>query len=320
MKAIRVHAPGDPDVMQLETLDERVAGPHQVLVKVQAIGVNPVETYIRAGQYAMLPETPYTPGMDCAGTVQAVGEGVTRVNPGDRVYVAGTVTGSYAEQTIAEEHRVHPLPEGISFQQGAAIGVPCTTAYHALFQRAGGLPGDIVMVHGATGGVGIAAIQLAKAAGMTVIATGGSEAGRKLIAAEGADHVLDHTADGYMDQVMDLTGGHGVDVILEMLANVNLAKDLPVLARLGRVVIIGSRGTVEINPRDTMGRRASIIGCALFQITPEEYRSAHAALVAALRNGTLKPVISQELPLAEAAKAHQLVMEAGARGKIVLIP
>lgn len=320
MKAIRVHAPGEPEVMQLETMEDRVAGPHQVLVKVHAVGVNPVETYIRAGQYAMLPETPYTPGMDCAGTVQAVGEGVTRFNPGDRVYVAGTITGSYAEQTIAEEHRVHPLPDTISFQQGAGIGVPCTTAYHALFQRAGARPGETVMVHGATGGVGIAAIQLARAAGMTVIATGGTEEGRKLAAEQGADHVLDHASEGYMDQVMDLTDGKGVNVILEMLADVNLGKDLPVLSREGRVVVIGSRGTVEINPRDTMGRRASIIGCALFQITPEEYRSAHAALVAGLRNGTLKPIINRELPLAEAPEAHRLVMQPGARGKIVLIP
>ncbi|MCC5858446.1 MAG: NADPH:quinone reductase [Ectothiorhodospiraceae bacterium] len=320
MKAIRIHSPGEPEVMQLETLDDRVPGPHQVLVRVHAIGVNPVETYIRAGQYAMLPPTPYTPGMDCAGTVQGVGEGVTRFAPGDRVYVAGTVTGSYAEQTIAEEHRVHPLPEQVSFQQGAAIGVPCTTAYHALFQRAAAIPGESVLVHGATGGVGIAAIQLAKAAGMMVIATGGTEEGRKLTLEQGADHVLDHSQEGYMDQVMDLTDGNGVDVILEMLANMNLGKDLPVLAHGGRVVIIGSRGPVEINPRDTMGRRASIIGCALFQITPEEYRSAHAALGAGLRNGTLQPVISREMPLADAPEAHRLVMQPGARGKIVLTP
>nr|WP_301289112.1 NADPH:quinone reductase [Natronocella acetinitrilica] len=290
------------------------------MVKVQAVGINPVETYIRAGQYAKLPDLPYTPGHDAAGTVAAVGEGVDRVAVGDRVYVAGTLSGAYAEMTLADQSKVHPLPDSISFQQGAGIGVPYTTAYHALFQRGHGIAGETVLIHGATGGVGIAALQLAKAAGLTVIATGGTEAGRALLADQGADVVLDHRDPKHMDAALAATGGRGVDVILEMVADANLGVDLPALAHGGRVVVIGSRGDVEINARNLMQRRAQVLGAALALVTPEEYRSAHAAIGAGLRNGSLKPVIARELKLEQAAEAHVSVMEPGARGKIVLVP
>ncbi|MCC5811513.1 MAG: NADPH:quinone reductase [Ectothiorhodospiraceae bacterium] len=320
MKAIRVKEFGGPEVLQTATVDDPVPAEGQVLVRVRAIGINPVETYIRSGQYAVLPPLPYTPGADAAGEVAAVGTGVKQVKVGDRVYTAGTLTGAYAEMTLVEAGKVHALPDGISFQQGAAIGVPYATAYHSLFQRAHARPGDTVMIHGATGGVGIAAVQLARGAGMTVIATGGTPEGRAMLEELGADHVLDHRADDHLDQARKLSGGRGVDVILEMLADVNLGKDLPALAHEGRVVVIGNRGTVEINARDLMQRRASILGTALAHVKPDEYRSLHAALVAGLANGTLNPIISRELPMDQAPEAHTLVMEPGARGKIVLIP
>lgn len=320
MKAIRVQKFGGPEVLGLETVDDPVPGAGQVLVRVQAIGVNPVETYIRAGQYAVLPDLPFTPGHDTAGVVEAVGDGVSRVQRGDRVYTAGTLSGAYAELTLANETTVHRLPDNVSFEQGAAVGVPYTTAYRALYHRAQARPGESVMVHGATGGVGLAAVQLARAAGMHIIATGGSDAGRKLLAEQGAHHVLDHSKQGYLKEVMALTDGAGVNVILEMLANVNLGHDLGVLSRKGRVVVIGSRGTVEINPRDTMGRDAAILGMALPNASPEEYASIHAALGAGLANATLKPVVAATLPLAEAAQAHDKVLQSGAKGKIVLTP
>ncbi|RMF90551.1 MAG: NADPH:quinone reductase [Nitrospinota bacterium] len=320
MKAIRVHQFGEPEVMQLEEIPDLQPGPGQVVVRVKAIGVNPVDTYIRSGMYARKPELPYTPGMDAAGVVEAVGEQVTRVKVGDRVYVAGTLSGAYAEQTLCTESQVHPLPDRVSEAQGAAMGVPYATAYRALFQRAHAIPGETVLVHGASGGVGTAAVQLARAAGMTVIGTGGSERGRNLVAEQGAHHVLDHRSPGYLEQVMTLTNGRGVDVILEMLANVNLGQDLKVLAPGGRVVVIGSRGTVELDPRDTMSRDAAIVGMALFNTPERDAASIHAALVAGLENGTLRPVIGQEIPLAEAPRAHRAVMEPGAYGKIVLIP
>jgi len=324
MKAIRIHTFGDPEVMQLEEVPDPQPGPGQVVVRVHAVGVNPVETYIRSGIYPK-PPTPYTPGNDGAGVIAAVGPDVQGVAAGDRVYIAGSISGTYAEKSLCPAKRVHPLPESASFAQGAAMNVPYGTAYHALFQRGHGTAGDSVLVHGASGGVGIAAVQLAHAAGLTVIGTAGTERGRQLVREQGAQHVLDHTAQGYLDQVMSLTDGHGADVILEMLANVNLGNDLNVLARGGRVVIIGNRGpgnqgTATINPRAIMGRDASIIGINLGNASEREQVSLHAALVAGLATGALRPVIGQELPLAEAAKAHHAVIETRAYGKIVLIP
>jgi NADPH2:quinone reductase len=320
MKAIRVHEFGDPEVMRLEDVPDPHPEATQVVVRVQAAGVNPVDTYVRSGAYARQPALPYTPGSDAAGTVEAVGDGVRHLKPSDRVYIDASVTGTYAELALCETAHVHALPEQISFAQGAALGVPYVTAHRALFGRAGARAGEIVLIHGATGGVGIAAVQLARAAGMTVIGTGGTEEGRKLAAREGAHHVLDHQAEGYLQELMTLTEGRGVDVIIEMLANVNLDRDLGVLARFGRVVVVGNRGRVEIDPRQAMGRDASIHGMTAFNISTEERASIHAALIAGLEAGTLRPVVGKELPLAEAPRAHQEVLEAGAYGKIALIP
>ena len=320
MKAIRVDEFGGPEVMRLVDMPDPQPGDGQVLVHVHAAGVNPVDTYIRAGAYGRLPPLPYTPGMDGAGVVEATGASVTRVAVGDRVYLAGTISGSYAELTLCDESQAHPLPQNLSFAQGAAVNVPYATAYRALFQRAHALPGEVVLVHGASGGVGVAATQLARAAGMKVIGTGGTEQGRQLALEQGAHHALDHHAPGYLEQLLALTEGRGVDVVLEMLANVNLDKDLNVLARNGRVVVIGNRGRVEIDPRAAMGRDASILGMSLLNAPASDLPSIHAALVAGLENRTLRPVVGQEMPLADAPRAHKAVIEPGAYGKIVLIP
>jgi NADPH:quinone reductase len=320
MKAIRVHKFGGPHVMKLEEVPNPTPAAGQVVVRINAVGVNPVDTYIRAGLHAVKPSLPYTPGADAAGVVEAIGEGVTRVTKGQSVYVAGTISGAYAQQALCAHSQVHSLPAQLTFEQGAAVGIPYSTAYRALFQRAGGHAGETVLVHGATGGVGIAAVQLARAAGLTVIATGGTDKGRSNVAELGAHHVLDHHAADYLDQVLALTDGKGVNVILEMLANVNLGKDLGVLAKQGRVVVIGSRGPVEIDPRAAMTRDASILGMTLVNATEQDRASINAALVAGLENGTLKPVVGKEISLADAPRAHEAVMQPGAYGKIVLIP
>ncbi len=320
MKAIRVHECGGPEVMKLEELAKPVANAGQVLVKIHAAGVNPVDTYFRSGVSPSKPPLPYTPGMDGAGVVEAVGAGVTHVKPGDRVYVGDSLTGTYAEYAVCESSQTHPLPGAVSFSQGAALSIPYATAYRALFLKAKAQPGEVLLVHGATGGVGIAAVQMGRAAGLTVIGTGGTDAGRKLVKEQGAHHVVDHRAPDYLKQIMDLTGGRGVDVILEMLANVNLGKDLTILARDGRVCVIGSRGPVEINPRDAMSRDAVIFGMLIFNASPTEHAIIHRALGAGLENGTLRPIIGRELPLADAPQAHKAVMEPGALGKIVLVP
>lgn len=320
MKAIRVEEFGGPENLRLQEVDDLKPGPGQVVVRIRAAGVNPVDAYMRAGTYPRKPALPYTPGTDGAGSVEAVGEGVTRFKTGDRVYTAGSLTGTYAEQALCDEQSVFTLPAKASFAQGAAMHVPYATAYRGLFHRAKARPGEVVLVHGASGGVGTAAVQLARAAGMRVIGTAGSDRGKKLALAEGAHEVLDHKSPSHFDQALTLTGGRGFDVIIELLANVNLARDLTILAPKGRVVVIGNRGTIEINPRDAMMRDASILGMSLWNATPDDLFSIHSALVAGLENQTLRPVIGQEIPLADAARAHAAVMEPGAYGKIVLIP
>jgi NADPH2:quinone reductase len=320
MKAIRVHEFGGPEVMRLEEVPDLQPGPGQLVVSVKAAGVNPVDAYIRSGQYAKSPEPPYTPGMDSAGVVASVGDGVTGWAVGYRVYTVFPITGTYAEQVLCSESQVHCLPDHVTYQQGAAMGVPYGIAYRALFNRAHAKAGETVLVHGATGGVGTAAVQLARAAGLRVIATGGTEKGLKLALEQGAHHAVSHKNADHFEEVVKLNHGRGVDLILEMLANVNLGKDLKILAQGGRVVVIGSRGTVEIDPRDVMGRDASILGIVLFNASERELAGIHAGLVAGLENRTLRPVIGQELPLAEAPQAHIAVMESASLGKIVLIP
>jgi len=320
MKAIRVHEFGGPQVMKLEDVPELKPGPGQVLVRVHAAGVNPVDTYIRSGVYARKPSLPYTPGSDGAGVVEGVGDGVKRVKSGDRVYLAGAASGTYAQQALCQESQVQSLPQKVSFAQGAGVWVPYATAFRALFQLAEAQPPDVVLVHGASGGVGTAAVQLARAAGLTVIGTAGSDKGKELVRKEGAHHVLDHNAPDFTDQLMSLTGGRGADVILEMLANKNLGKDLQLVGSGGKVIIVGSRGPVEVNPRDAMMREARVIGLMLFAATERQLAGIHAALVAGMESGTLRPVVGQEMPLADAPRAHEAVLAPGAYGKIVLVP
>jgi NADPH:quinone reductase len=200
------------------------------------------------------------------------------------------------------------------------MGTPYATAYRGLSQRAQAKPNETVLVHGASGGVGTAAVQLARARGLHVLGTAGTERGRELAREQGAHHVFDHRAPDYLTQILNTTSGRGVDVIVELLANVNLEKDLTILAPHGRIAVIGSRGRVEIDPREAMSRDADICGVALPNATAGEKASIHAALVAGLENGTLRPVIGKELPLAQAPEGHRAVMEPGAFGKIVLVP
>lgn len=319
MKAIRVHEFGPPAVMKLEDVPEPQAGPNQVVVAVKAAGINPVDTYIRAGTYAKKPALPYTPGFDAAGIVDSVGAGVQRFKTGDRVYINHNISGAYAQKALCEESSVFVLPERLTFAQGAGVWVPYATALYALHNVARALAGETVLVHGASGGVGNAGVQIARAMGMRVVGSAGTAQGLALVTKLGAV-ALDHHHPEFANQVAAATDGRGPDVILEMLANVNLAKDLAMVARRGRIVVIGNRGTIEINPRDAMAKAASIHGMMLLNITPEETARLSAALAAGLENGTLTPIAGREFPLAEASRAHEAVLAPGALGKIVLIP
>jgi NADPH:quinone reductase len=320
MKAIQVHQFGGPEVLALQEIATPKPGPGEVLVRVRAAGVNPYDTYMRNGTYPIKPPLPYTPGSDAAGTVESVGQGVTKVQPGDRVYTAKTVTGAYAEFALALESQVYPLPEKISFPQGAGLWVPYGTAYTALHHHAAARAGETLLVHGASGGVGTAAVQFARAQGLTVIGTAGSQRGLDLVKKEGAHRVFDHSKAGYAEEILKVTGGKGINVILEMLANVNLATDMKMLAPYGRVIVIGNRGEITINPRELMTRRALVRGFTLWTATEAESVEIHAAIAAGLESGALRPIVGKELPLKDAPQAHQGVLAPGAFGKIVLVP
>jgi NADPH2:quinone reductase len=325
MQAIVVREFGGPEVLQIGTVDDPTPGPGEVGIQVRAAGVNPFDRYMRSGTYAIKPKLPYSPGSDAAGEVYAVGQGVTGFRAGDRVYVYGTrdgLIGTYAERAICPAARVFRLADRVSFAQGAAIGVPYTTAYRALFQRGEAKPAETVLIHGATGGVGIAAVQLACQAGLRVIATGGTPPSLDVVRQQGAHVVVSHLVEGYRAEIQEATGGAGVDLILEMAAHLNLDHDLQLLANGGRIVIIGNRGRTEIDARHAMNRDADVRGMVVFNAPESHVASAQAAVQAGLANGTLNPIIREELPLREARRAHEAlaVLSDDAVGKFVLVP
>jgi len=314
MNTIRVSAFGEPSVLEYVEGAALSHGPGQVLVRMHAAGVNPVEAYVRAGKYARLPALPYTPGTDGAGVVIEDDGGL----PGKRVYVAGSLTGTYAEEALCTPDQVHPLPDHVSFEQGAAVGVPYGTATWALFNRGDARAGETLLIHGASGGVGVAAVQLAKEAGLRVLGTAGTAEGIELILRNGAEAAFNHNEPDYLDRIKTAAGAGGIDIILEMLANRNLGHDLPLLASRGRVVVVGSRGPVEIDARNLMLHEADIRGITLFSATVADLAEIHGRIGAGLADGSLAPVIGATLPLRDAARAHELIMTSGARGKIVL--
>jgi NADPH2:quinone reductase len=320
MKGIVVHEFGPPEVMKVEDVPTPEPTGTQVLIKVEAVGVNPVETYIRAGSYPSKPDLPYTPGKDGAGVVDAVGEAVTKWKKGDRVYTANSITGTYAEYTLVEEIDLGRLPDDVGFEQGAGIWTPYATSYRALFQKAEAKSGETVLIHGASGGVGVAAIQWARNAGLKVFGTASSFEGTRLVAKQGADATFDHTSPDHFAEIAEATGGKGVDVIIEMLANENLQRDFEALSMFGRVVVVGNRGSLDFNPRVLMGRDATLYGMALYNSPQSDREQIHAAIFEGLTKGFLDPVIRKTMPLVDAAHAHHEIIEDKAFGKIVLIP
>ncbi len=320
MRAIIVREFGEPEVMKIEEIDTPKPAGSEVLVKIHAAGVNPVDTYLRTGIHAHAPQLPYTPGKDGAGLVEAVGDGVTKWKPGDRVFTANSISGTYAEYSLCNENDLGRLPEDVSFEKGAGVWTPYATSFRALFQKADAKGGETVLVHGASGGVGIAAVQWAKNAGLTVIGTASSDEGRKLALDEGCDAVFDHTDPGHFGEIREFTAGKGVDVIIEMLANVNLERDFECLAMFGRITVVGNRGSLEFTPRLAMGKDATIYGMSLFNSPPSARDQIHAAIFTGLEKGHLNPIITRTFPLAAAAASHHEVIENKALGKIVLIP
>lgn len=304
--------------MQTEEIAPLRPAAGQILIEVKAVGVNPVDTYFRSGNYPVKKELPFTPGFDAAGVVLEVGPEAGPFQVGQRVYTSGSVSGTYAQQALCLPKHLHPLPDGVSFEEGAALGIPYGTAWRGLFQRGKAVSGQWVLIHGASGGVGIAAVQLAAAAGLQVVGTAGTEAGREIVRRQGAQSVFDHTDPDHFEKILELT--QGVDVILEMLANVNLDRDMDILTQGGRLVIIGSRGRIEIDPRKAMSRELNIHGLMLMNASAEEADEIYTGIQKGLIQGKIKPVLGRRYPLEEAPKAHREIIESAHQGKIILLP
>ena len=243
-----------------------------MLVRVKATGVNPVETYLRSGNHAHAPNFHTRPAR-MRRALWNCWRRVTKLKPGDRVYTADSLTGTYAEYSLCDEIELGRLPDNVSFEQGAGIWTPYATSYRALFQKAKATRSETVLIHGASGGVGIAAVQWAKNAGLTVIGTASSTKAAALSATGCRPMSSTITDEGILDEIDEITAGHGVDVIIEMLANVNLEKDFDALAMFGRIVqssAIAARS--NSTPRSAMGKDAAIYGMSLFNSFAEAER------------------------------------------------
>ncbi len=375
--AVRVSAFGSADSMRVvEGVTLPALGSSQIRINLSYAGVNPVDTYIRAGSYATLPDLPFTPGEEGSGIIAGVGESIDRerFQVGDRVYVTHCITGSYATACNANMQDVYPLPSNLPLLAGCGLGTPFPAAYRALvsshvsatfigfrsvpwnlisvfrvrcscsqhvvltltlvlvlvlqFQRAKAKAGQSVLVNGASGAVGLAAVQLAKAAGMApVIGTAGSAEGRLLVLEEGgADYVIDHHSPGFHQDAVALTkgGNEGLNVIVESSAHFNLGNDLSALSKDGVVAVVGSRGAVEVDPRDLMSAESSVLGVMLSAASTGDLEETHAAIGAGLADGTIRPYVGVVLQgLESASAAHEEVIShastgGSARGKICI--
>lgn len=313
MRAIQTQYHGDQ--LTLNQSSDLVVGDDEILISVKVAGVNPVDTYIAAGTNGYTATFPHTPGLDAAGIVTELGAKVTHFKVGQRVYCSGSKTGTCADFTVVSASNVFPLSDHLSFEQGACLGTPYATAWRALFMRANCQSGETVFIHGASGGVGLAALQLAKATGCKVFASAGSVQGRELLKQQGADLVVNHLDKAHY-QIVKEAGG--VDVILEMLANQNLGDDLPLLNMSGSVVVIGSRGPVEINPRNLMAKDACIMGMSMANVNKAQRSQIHDALFTSAEKNEINPVIAKHFELDNSAEAHVAVMESGSMGNIVI--
>ncbi|MDX9917106.1 MAG: NADPH:quinone reductase [Gudongella sp.] len=324
MKAIVMSSFGDPEVLQIKEINEPIPGVNEVRVRLHAAGVNPNEAYIRSGNYSFgVPDLPFTPGFDGAGVVDAVGEGVTHVKVGDRVFVAAMLakknTGTYAQKVVCEADAVHLLADNVSFEQGASLGIPAMAAYRALFHRAKLKASEVVLIHGASGGVGTLAVQMAKAIGAVVIGTASSDEGKAMVKDAGADFATDHLREDNFDEILKITDGKGPDVIIEFLANHNLENDMKIISQYGRIVIVGNRGSIEITPRHAMGKEADILGMALWNAPPKEYKESLYGISAFLKSGVVVPIVGDKFKLEEAYKTHELILTKKGHGKMVLL-
>jgi NADPH2:quinone reductase len=322
MKAIQVHTAGGPEVMRLEDIPEPQAAPGEVIVRMEATGVNFIEIYQRKGQYAM--QMPYTPGAEGAGTVVAIGEGVTTLAVGDRV-ASETLKGAYAEVAKAKADRLVRLPDGVDTRIGAAIMLQGITAHYLATSTYHITSGDRVLVHAAAGGVGLLLSQIAKKRGAYVIGTTSTAEKAKVAHAAGADEVILYTHQDFVAEVERLTGGKGVQVVYDSVGKTTFDGSLDCLAPRGMMVLFGqSSGPVPPLDPQILNRKGSLYltrpTAAHYVRTHEELSRRASELFAWVKDGWLHVHIDSTFPLADAGKAHAALESRQTVGKVLLIP
>ena len=315
MKAIRFHQHGGPEVLQLDEIDDPKPGTGQVLVRVMAAGVNPTDVTGRRGGGAPAATFPATLGRDASGVVEGIGSGVKNVKSGDKVIVRTSTTG-YSEVLIAKEEDVYPVPEGVGPIDAASIGVTYSTAWDAVVNKAKVQPGQTVLVQGASGGVGIAAVQIAKAMGAKVIGNASTEEKRAWVLAQGADHAVDYTQPDWPDQVKALNGGNGVNAIIDGVGGDAFVRSFECLAQGGFICVFGASGGREVTLNLTALFRSR--GGVLVAAGADSSREDFIQMLDLFSKGKLKTTVEKIMPLADAAEAHKLIEERKVIGKIVL--
>ena len=324
MKAVRVHEYGGPEMLVYDEVEKPAPGAKQVLVRVHAASVNQIDVAVRENRFPTPKQPPKIIGSDGAGIVEAVGAEVVGTRPGDEVFFTGLgigSEGSYAEYVLLAQEQAVAKPESLSFIEAAAMGLVFPTAYYGLVERAHVAAGETVLVQGAAGGVGSAAVQLAKALGARVLAVVGDEAGAELALKLGAETAINRKRENLPERVKELTQGRGVDVIIELVTSANLATDISLIAKGGRIVCIGQGPDAEAAV--PIGSAIGLDASLLFMSVNNAGRAGVARIMGEIANlvdrGLVAPVIGKELPLAEARRGHELL--AGPHlGKIVLVP
>jgi len=324
MKAIVCEAFGGPEVLHLRDLpDPPPPGPGEVQVRILARGAQYVDVLMLAGKYQFRPEPPFIPGNEAAGEIVAVGDGVTHFNIGDRVMSRHRL-GAFAQIGNAPVANCNPVPAGMTIEAAAVFSGAYHTAYHALLQRGRLQPGEWVLIHGAAGGIGIAAIQVAKLFGAKVIATASTDEKRAACLEEGADYAIDYRG-GFREQVKELTGGHdGVDIVYDPIGNGVTDESLRAMAFGGRLLVLGFLGGGPATPRTNylLIKCLEVIGVRLGGATehkPEIGRENMRKLVELAGEGKLRPRISHRFPLERAGDAIQAIINREVIGKAVLV-
>jgi putative PIG3 family NAD(P)H quinone oxidoreductase len=323
MRAIAITRPGGPEVLALEQRPVPSPAPGEILVRVGVAGINRLDILQRLGNYPVPPGASDLPGLEVAGEVAALGTGVGRWRVGDRV-TALMAGGGYAEYATVAETCALPVPAGLSMVEAAALPEACFTVWSNVFERGRLASGETFLVHGGTSGIGMTAIQMARARGATVFATAGSADKLSACTAWGAHHAINYRTHDFVAEVRDATGGKGVDVILDMVGGDYTARNIDAAAEDGRIVQIaflqGPRVTVDL--RLVMAKRLTLTGSTL-RARPVAFKNAIAAALEReiwplLATGALKPVIHATFPLERAGEAHELMESSAHMGKIVL--